>query len=133
MDEDRKADDPQAAERSTGMKTNPYIGMTPDEILRATILGGGPMAPDRPRGFVPSVHRDAIREAPIIFARLPNGSQVMLFGRVDGQEIELFDILLEGRHGDVPALDMPCAEEEDAELLRQLIREVKGQGPDSTT
>jgi hypothetical protein len=125
MDEKRGADDPQPAKESGGKEPNPYAGMTADELLRSMMRRGGPMAPDRPQGFVPSVHRDAIREAPIIFARMPNGSRVMLFGRVDGRQVSLHEILFEGKHGDVPFLAVPCADEEDVELLRQLIREVK--------
>jgi hypothetical protein len=100
--------------------------LTPDELLRRMMMRGGPMAPDRPRGFNPNVHRQAIIEAPIIFAKLTDGTKVLLYSRVDGEEIDFLEIMTGGLPPDTPVLSVRCEDEEDVDWLREFIGEVKG-------
>jgi hypothetical protein len=100
--------------------------LAPDELLRGMMIRGGPMAPDLPRGFDPNVHRQAIIEAPIIFAKLPDGTKVLLYSWVDGEEVDFLEIMTGGLPPDTPVLWVPCEDEEDVDWLRGFIGEVKG-------
>jgi hypothetical protein len=100
--------------------------LSPDALLRRMMVRGGPMAPDRPRGFNPNVHRQAILEAPIIFAKLPDGMQVLLYSRVDGREVDFIEVMSGGLPRDTPVLWVRCEDQEDVDWLRAFIADLKG-------
>jgi hypothetical protein len=102
-----------------------YSTMSPDELLMDTIRSWGPMAPDRPRGFSPALHRETIRDASVIFARLPH-QRVLLYSVVDGREVDLIEFMSMPA---VPCISVRCEDEEDVQLLRELIAEVKYPDP----
>jgi hypothetical protein len=104
----------------------------PDELLRRMMMHGGPMASNRPRGFDPAVHREAVRDAPIIFAQLRNGAQVLLYAVVEGREVGIHEIFF-GKLGETPVLQVRCEDEEDVDFLRELIEQLKlsGSGEDT--
>lgn len=93
----------------------------PDELLRDLFNSWGPMAPDRPRGFNPALHRETIRDASIIFART-GMMDVLMYAEVDGRRVELEELrTMTG----LPCITVRCEDEEDMELLWHLIAEVK--------
>jgi hypothetical protein len=97
---------------------------TPDELLRQMMMYGAPMAPNRPRGFDPAVRREAIREAPIIFAQLRNGAQVLLYAVVEGREVDFHEVFF-GELPETPVLHVRCEDDEDVDFLREFIEQVK--------
>jgi hypothetical protein len=124
MNDEAMDNQPTPAERLE-LYEKKLAAMSVDELLLETVRSGGPMAPDRPRGFNPHAIEDQVRKAPIIYARLPEGPRVLLFARVKGKPVSQFDIMFGDVPRDTPTLDVRCEDEEDVDLLRALIRSVK--------
>lgn len=122
MADDIPAPDPGGAAGSA--KPQPakdFSGMTPDELLLDMFRSVGPMAPDRPRGFNPALHRQTIRDASIIFART-GMMDVLMYAEVDGRRVSIEE--LSSLRG-LPCITVRCEDEEDMEMLWHLIAEVK--------
>jgi len=76
-----------------------------------------------PNGFVPSVYREAIRRAEVIWAQLPDASITLLWSTVDGEELEVPEALELCRSDVLRCLLVPCDTEDDVDHLRGLIDE----------
>ena len=72
-----------------------------------------PMAPDRPQGFVPQLLIPKLSGVRFVFAKLPGGELVQVFPP---------DELATAADADAPGLVVPCADEEDMDILCSLTR-----------
>jgi hypothetical protein len=85
-----------------------------------------PLAPDRPRGFVPQLWWDRIRRADRVSGVLPDGSRVLVLARAASPDSQLGDCRRLPARG--LAIEVPCEDDEDVELLRLLAAEATGEG-----
>jgi hypothetical protein len=92
-----------------------------------------PTAPRQPRGFVPELWADGIRDADIVFARLaPEGSRIPVFAEIDGRSLERSELANGHLEGYARTLEVPCEDSGDVSFLRKFVRSVKD-GPGETS
>jgi hypothetical protein len=87
----------------------------------------------QPRGFVPELWADGIRDADIVFARLvPDGSRIPVFAEIDGRPLGRSEVSNGHLEGFARTLEVPCKDGDDVSLLRDFVRSVKN-GPGETS
>jgi hypothetical protein len=85
-----------------------------------------PLAPDRPRGFVPQLWWRRIRRADQVSAVLPDGSRVLVLARAESLDLHPGDCRRMPARG--LAVEVPCEDDEDVDVLRLLVADATGEG-----
>ena len=111
------------------MSTRPDMRDRIRRLSRMTL----PMAPDRPQGFVPQLLVSKLQEAAIVLASLPGERVLMQRMFIDGQSMDFdpdkpLDLssiqkirMLAEEIMMVNVLVVPCTDEEDLKILRELV------------
>jgi hypothetical protein len=82
-------------------------------LIRRLFSRPPPMAPDRPQGFVPQSLIPKLSGVRFVFAKLPNGEVIQVFPP---------DEPATAADGAEPGLLVPCADQEDMDILSALAR-----------